>query len=115
MLATKTYEIGHNRKGTVRGLVILVARLTDRNINRIFSLCHYFAIMKPVAENESRHLGQNEMAGLKGKSGPPGNMNAFYHSRVAITRSDPSGSSFTSSEKPWRARMLCTSGTRKVK
>jgi hypothetical protein len=26
--------------------------------------------MKPVAENESRHLGQNEMAGLKGKSGP---------------------------------------------
>jgi len=33
--------------------------------------------MKPVQRNESRHLGQNEMAGLKGKSGPPGNMNAF--------------------------------------
>src|SRR5215813_4550712 len=79
MLATKTYEIGHNRKGTVRGLVILVARLTRRKHNRIFLLCHYFAIMKPVVENESRHLGQNEMAGLKGKSGPPGNMNAFKH------------------------------------
>ena len=32
----------------------LVARLSARNINRFFSLCHYFAIMKPVAENESR-------------------------------------------------------------
>src|SRR5262245_9663914 len=31
-----------------RGLLILVARLTARNHNRIFSLCHYFAIMKPV-------------------------------------------------------------------
>jgi len=39
--------------------------------------------MKPVAENESRHLGQNEMAGLKGKSGPPGNMNAFKHGLAA--------------------------------
>src|SRR5262249_51505300 len=51
-----------------RGLLILVARLTGRDHKRIFSLCHYFAIMKPVAENESRHLGQNEMAGLKGKA-----------------------------------------------
>jgi hypothetical protein len=40
--------------------------------------------MKPVPENESRHLGQNEMAGLKGKSGPPGNMNAFKHGLAAI-------------------------------
>jgi hypothetical protein len=42
--------------------------------------------MKPVAENESRHLGQNEMAGLKGKSGPPGNMNAFKHGLAAIQK-----------------------------
>src|SRR5215471_11475183 len=52
-----------------------------REHNRIFSLCHYFAIMKRGSENESRHLGQNKMAGLKGKSGPPGNMNAFKHAR----------------------------------
>src|SRR5262249_50466203 len=74
------------RIGPTRGFEILVARLTARNINRIFSLCHYFAIMKPVAENESRHLGQNEMAGLKGKSGPPGNMNAFKHGLAAIQK-----------------------------
>jgi hypothetical protein len=42
--------------------------------------------MKPVAENESRHLGQNEMAGLKGKSGPPSNMNAFKHGLAAIQK-----------------------------
>ena len=42
--------------------------------------------MKPVAENESRHLGRNEMAGLKGKSGPPGNMNAFKHGLAAIQK-----------------------------
>jgi hypothetical protein len=29
------------------------------------------------------YLGQNEMAGLKGKSGPPGNMNAFKHGLAA--------------------------------
>src|SRR5262245_45719253 len=69
-----------------RGFEILVARLTPRNNNRIFSLCHYFAIMKPVAENESRHLGQNEMAGLKGKSGPPINMNAFKHGLATIQK-----------------------------
>src|SRR5215471_21493236 len=74
-----SHEITAKRTYPARGFEILVARLTARNINRIFSLCHYFAIMKPVAENESRHLGQNEMAGLKGKSGPPGNMNAFKH------------------------------------
>src|SRR5262245_14161369 len=73
-------------KQTTRGLLILVARLTAREHNRIFRLCHYFAIMKPVAENESRHLGQNEMAGLKGKSGPPGNMNAFKHGLAAIQK-----------------------------
>src|SRR5215475_269537 len=69
-----------------RGFEILVARLTDREHKTIFSLCHYFAIMKPVAENESRHVGQNEMAGLKGKSGPPGNMNAFKHGLAAIQK-----------------------------
>jgi uncharacterized protein YjcR len=42
--------------------------------------------MKPVPENEPRHLGQNEMAGLKGKSGPPGNMNAFKHGLAAIQK-----------------------------
>src|SRR5215510_7083408 len=75
-----------NRTCTTRGLVILVARLTGREHKRIFSLCHYFAIMKPVQKNESRYLGQNEMAGLKGKSGPPGNMNAFKHGLAAIQK-----------------------------
>jgi hypothetical protein len=42
--------------------------------------------MKPVVENESQHLGQNEMAGLKGKSGRPGNMNAFKHGLAAIQK-----------------------------
>jgi hypothetical protein len=42
--------------------------------------------MKQLWENESRHVGQNEMAGLKGKSGPPGNMNAFKHGLVAIQK-----------------------------
>jgi hypothetical protein len=37
-------------------------------------------------ENESRHLGHNEMAGLKGKSGPPGNMNAFKHGLASIQK-----------------------------
>src|SRR4029453_1506649 len=37
-------------------------------------------------ENESRHLGQNEMAGLKGKSGPPGNMNALKHGLAATQK-----------------------------
>ena len=65
---------------------MLLARLTVRQYKRIFSLCHYFAIMQPVQRNESRHLGQNEMAGLKGKSGPPGNMNAFKHGLAAIQK-----------------------------
>jgi hypothetical protein len=42
--------------------------------------------MKPVAENEFRNLGQNEITGLKGKSGPPGNMNAFKHGLAAIQK-----------------------------
>ena len=42
--------------------------------------------MKPVQRNESRHLRQNEMAGLKGKSGPPGNMNAFKNGLAAIQK-----------------------------
>src|SRR5262249_16453751 len=75
-----------NRTRPTRGLVILVARLSLQEHKRIFSLCHYFAIMKPVAENESRHLGQNEMAGLRGKSGPPGNLNAFKHGLAAIQK-----------------------------
>src|SRR5262249_59208944 len=74
------------RNDTSRGLIILIACLTDREHKRIFSLCHYFAIMKPVQRNESRHLGQNEMAGSKGKSGPPGNMNAFKHGLAAIQK-----------------------------
>src|SRR4249919_485812 len=42
--------------------------------------------MKQLWENESRHVGRNEMAGLKGKSGPPGNMNAFKHGLAAIQK-----------------------------
>src|SRR5262245_20445814 len=75
-----------NRTLPLRGFIILVARLTVREHKRVFSLCHYFAIMKPSTENESRHLGQNEMAGLKGKSDPPGNMNAFKHGLATIQK-----------------------------
>jgi hypothetical protein len=53
---------------------------------RIFLLCHYFARRKQLWENECYHLGRNEMAGLKGKSGPPGNMNAFKHGLAAIQK-----------------------------
>jgi len=42
--------------------------------------------MKPVQRMNLGHLGQNEMAGLKGKSGPPGNMNAFKHGLAAIQK-----------------------------
>ena len=50
------------------------------------SLCHYFAISKQLWENESCDWGGNEIAGLKGKSGPPGNMNAFKHWLAAIQK-----------------------------
>src|SRR5262249_13956800 len=73
-------------KQTTRGFEILVARLTARQHKRFFSLCHYFANKETSTENESRHPGQNEMAGLKGKSGPPGNMNAFKHGLAAIQK-----------------------------
>jgi hypothetical protein len=46
----------------------------------------YFAIVKQVWENESGYLARNEMAELKGKSGPPGNMNAFKHGLAAIQK-----------------------------
>jgi hypothetical protein len=42
--------------------------------------------MKQLWENESCHVGRNEMPGLKGKSGPPGNMNAFKHGLAAIQK-----------------------------
>ena len=74
------------RKETTRGLLILVARLTASEYNGFFSLCHYFAISKQLWENESCYVGRNEMAGLKGKSGPPGNMNAFKHGLAAIQK-----------------------------
>jgi hypothetical protein len=32
------------------------------------------------------YVGRNEMAGLKGKSGPPGNMNAFKHGLASIQK-----------------------------
>jgi hypothetical protein len=31
-------------------------------------------------------MGRNEMAGLKGKSGPPGNMNAFKHGLASVQK-----------------------------
>jgi len=43
-----------------------MACLTAREI---FPLCHYFATIKYLWENEYCHVGRNEMAGLKGKSG----------------------------------------------
>jgi hypothetical protein len=42
--------------------------------------------MKQLWENESCHLGSNEMAGLKSKSRPPGNMNAFKYGLAAIQK-----------------------------
>jgi hypothetical protein len=63
--------------------------------------------MKPVPENESRHLGQNEIAGLKGKSGPPGNMNAFKHGLAAIQKRREEGV-ITSKRNP---KGLCLSQT----
>ena len=42
--------------------------------------------MKQLWENESCYVGRNEMAGLKGKSGSPGNMNAFKHGLAAIQK-----------------------------
>src|SRR6266478_5928774 len=71
---------------TIRGLLILIARLNIQEHKRIFLLCYYFAITQHLWENESRHVGRNEMAGLKGKSGPPGNMNAFKHGLAAIQK-----------------------------
>src|SRR5215813_9295637 len=61
--------------------------------------------MKPVAENESLHLGQNEMAGLNGKSGPPGNMNAFKHGLAAIQKRRE-GSTITEHEESVRQQIL---------
>src|SRR5262245_31763080 len=55
---------------------------TQENFFTLPLLCYN----KPSTENESLHLGQNEMAGLKGKSGPPGNMNAFKHGLAAIQK-----------------------------
>ena len=66
--------------------------------------------MKPVAENESRYLGQNEMAGLKGKSAPPGNMNAFKHGLAAIQKRREEGMP-TEHEENVR---LCLPGTLRV-
>src|SRR5262249_52387791 len=65
-----------------REVLNTVGRLTTRQHKRFFSLCHYFANKETSTKNESRHLGQNEMAELKGKSGPPGNMNAFKYVRI---------------------------------
>src|SRR5262245_26493818 len=42
--------------------------------------------MKPVQRMNLGHLGTKRMAGLKGKSGPPGNMNAFKHGLAAIQK-----------------------------
>src|SRR5215813_12669611 len=55
-------------------------------IQENFSTLPLLCYNKTSTENEFRHLGQNEMAGLKGKSGPPGNMNAFKHGLAAIQK-----------------------------
>jgi hypothetical protein len=65
---------------------MLIAHLTAREDKRIFLLCQYFATVKELWENESCHVGRNEMAGLNGKSGPPGNMNAFKYGLAAIQK-----------------------------
>jgi hypothetical protein len=65
-----------NRIGTTRGFFILIARLNAREQKSFLHFAN-FAITKQLWENESCYVGRNEMAGLKGKSGPPGNMNAF--------------------------------------
>src|SRR5215471_8565745 len=66
--------------------MILVARLTNERTQENFFTLPLLCYNKTCTENESRHLGQNEMAGLKGKSGPPGNMNAFKHGLAAIQK-----------------------------
>ena len=81
----KHHNLLGERKETTRGLLILVARLTARLHKRIFLLCHYFAISKQLWENEPCYLARNEMVGLKGKSGPPSNMNAFKHGHPAAS------------------------------
>jgi hypothetical protein len=37
-------------------------------------------------ENEFCYVGRNEMAGLKGRSAPPANMNGFKHGLAAIQK-----------------------------
>jgi hypothetical protein len=46
----------------------------------------YFAIVKRAMGKWILPHGEKRMAGLKGKSGPPGNMNAFKHGLAAIQK-----------------------------
>jgi hypothetical protein len=57
---TRRLEYDESNIRPTRGLAILVARLTARDHKRIFSLCHYFARTKPLWQNETCYLGQNE-------------------------------------------------------
>jgi ROS/MUCR transcriptional regulator protein len=59
-VSTKRLEYHESNIRTTRGLLILVARLTAREQKRIFSLCHYFARVKQLWENESCYVGTNE-------------------------------------------------------
>jgi hypothetical protein len=54
------YQKDESNVQATRGLPILVARLTVREHNRFFSLCHYFARVKLLWENESRLVARNE-------------------------------------------------------
>jgi hypothetical protein len=76
--------------------------------NRIFLLCHYFATTKQLWKNEPCHLGRNEMAGSKGKSRAPGNMNAFKHGLAAIQKRRGEGIP-TEHEESVRQQILRTS------
>jgi hypothetical protein len=67
--------------------------------------------MKQLWENESCYVGQNEMAGLKGKSGPPGNMNAFKHGLAAIQKRRQEG---VSTENEESVRQLILDGLRDI-
>src|SRR5215510_14326521 len=98
MVATKIFCL--SIVGTARGLKDAAAQ-SNRNDTRTlnprgasnqektyenFFTLPLLCYNESSAENESRHLGRNEMAGFKGKSGPPGNMNAFKHGLAAIQK-----------------------------
>jgi len=96
------FIVSERTNQTTRGLMILVARVTVRYCTSIFPLCHYFARRKirsntnPCASDRSSAANHTlksvisamlyVMAGIRGRSGPPGNHNAFRHGLAGIAQ-----------------------------